>query len=62
MFNNLQIVSDANKMICHVDPRWPGAANDAFIFSDSIIKELRDGKALGDNFFLGDSGLVLLPL
>lgn len=60
MINLLQSVSDANKMIRHIDPCWPGAVNDAFVFSDSIIKELGEEKALGENFFLGDSGYIFM--
>lgn len=43
-------------MITHVDGRWPGGANDAFVFSDSIVHEMGEGNELGNNFFLGDSG------
>lgn len=49
-------MSDARKVIRHVDPRWPGGVNDAFVFGDSIIHEMGEEGSLGDYYFLGDSG------
>lgn len=33
----LQLISDANKMITHVDPRFPGCVNDAYVMRMSEV-------------------------
>lgn len=47
-------------MIIHVDPRFPGACNDAYALRLSQISALGDNGTFGEYYLLGDSGWVNL--
>ncbi|XP_030757741.1 putative nuclease HARBI1 isoform X2 [Sitophilus oryzae] len=59
---NVQLICDANLKILHVNAKYPGSTNDAYIWSRSnVLPFLRDLHAAGhtDYFLLGDSGYPL---
>lgn len=58
---NAMIISNAEKIITHLNARWPGRINDAYILRESIIHELGEADELGNYYFLGDSGYPLRP-
>lgn len=51
-----QAVCDAHLCFTHLDTRWAGAANDAYVLKRSLIGAAGQAGAFRGVWFLGDSG------
>lgn len=56
---NVMVMSNANNVLTHVDPRFPGSIHDAYIFRASDVNRKGMNGNYGDNYLLGDSGYPL---
>ena len=57
---NVQIVCDANLKILDVVSKWPGSAHDAYIWTNSGLRQkILDSDIIG--YLLGDSGYPISP-
>ena len=53
-------MSNADHVILHCDPRWPGSVHDSHAMTASRVQRYCDDGGLNDYFIMGDSGYVSL--
>ena len=64
---NVMVVNSAKLLITYLNPRFPGADHDSFVFKMSALFDFLNGPGIGNGHLLGDSayGLsqaVLVPI